>query len=672
LAKEGKASLFSVSARRNTLEVLAVLALLALLVIYTVRPNWDIDIYWHIKTGEWIEQHKEIPKTDIFSATDQNRPWVPFQWLYELLTYEIDARLGFFYVRLLHAILFIFGFALFYVYLRKLKLGRVFAFFFFLLALSLTEDRLRIRPEAFNFFFFVLMLPEVIGQRKNLFLVVLVSMLWANIHAGGAILLPVCFGTVLFAKLLQKVSGQHLPLKDDLKKFVFSSVAMLLMPYFVSGVKTAFTMLEESAVLIPEWHPPLAYFVPELSGSLTAHHVLCGAFPYLYLFLLAFIYIFYLAKQGLFCALKHKHLGLLLLALALATLSVKSARFIYLSAFSLFLLVYSIRDWIRKQVEPFGRRLALILLSFALLGISYENIIIKQRKGLTSALATMLVDHEPDLFPEKASDALQAMGIKGKIFHYTQWGGYLLYRLFPDCTVFTDGRGNFTKEEKEALIETHRPYEREKALEEAFKKFDFDIVMFRPPVFPLYYWEKDRWLLIYRDDVAEVFLRLKDKNKENVRRVLEYYGKRGIDVSRGALVFQEEFLRVLRVEYLQKPKVRHKLLSAINRIKSAENPREAATGYYDYSMIMFSAGDYENAKKGLERILALGFPSSTVLLYIAWCDFLLGDKDGARAKLSELLSLKQKGIRDFAPLGWAGKKILGLLASRVGIETMEE
>jgi len=664
--------LVSLEARRKVFDVLSLFFLFSLLVLYTVRPNWDIDIYWHIKTGEWIVKHKEIPTKDIFSATDPERPWVPFQWLYEVITYEIDTRFGFLYVRILHALLFIAGFAFFYVYLRKLKLGRVFALFLFILTLSLTEDRLRIRPEAFNFFFFAVMLPEVLGERKNFIIIVIVSVLWANIHAGGAILLPLCFGTVLFAKILQKVSRQQLSLGDDLKKFLFSSISMGLMPYFVPGIKTAFSMLEESAILIPEWHPPLAYFIPELSGSLTAHHVLCGAFPYLYLFSLSFWYIFYLARQGLSTVLKQKHLGLFLLALALAIISVKSARFIYFSALSLFIVVYATRDWILKHLEPFGRRLILILLSFALLGISYENIVLKQRKGLTSALATMLVDHEPNLFPEKASDALQAMGIKGKIFHYTQWGGYLIYRLFPDCTVFTDGRGNFTKEEKQALIATHRPFEREKALEEAFQKFDFDIVMFRPPVFPLYYWEKDRWLLIYRDDVAEVFLRLKDTNKENVKRVLEYYGKRGIDVRGGVVAFQEEFLRVLQVEYLQKPAVRHKLLSAIRRIRTAENPKEAASAYYDYSMVMFSAGKYAEAKKGLEKILALGFPSSTVLLYVAWCDFLLGDTDKAKAVLRELLSLKQKGIRDFAPLGWAGKKILGLLASRVGMEIMEE
>jgi hypothetical protein len=662
----------SIEARRNALEVFFLLALLALLVIYTIRPNWDIDIYWHIKTGEWIVEHKEIPKTDIFSATDQKRPWLPFQWLYEVMTNEIDARLGFFYVRLLHSLLFIVGFALFYVYARKLELGRIFALFLLILALSLTEDRLRIRPEAFNFFFFALMLPEVIGRRRKLLLVVITSILWANIHAGGAILLPLCFGTVLFAKTLQRFSGKECHLKDDLKKFLLSLVSMVSMPYFVRGVITAFSMLEESAVLIPEWHPPLAYFVPELSGSLTAHHVLCGAFPYLYLFFLAFLYIYYLAKNGLGYALKQENLGLFLLALVLAIISVQSARFIYLSAFSLFLFVYSVRNWLAKQSGSFARRLVLILLSFALLGISFENIVIKQRKGITNAIATLLVDHEPNLFPEKASDALNAMGLEGKVFHYTQWGGYLIYNLFPRCTVFTDGRGNFTKEEKEALIATHRPFERDGALEEAFQEFDFDIVMFRPPVFPLYYWEKDKWLLIYRDDVAEVFLRLKDSNKENVKRVLEYYAKRGIDVRGGTLAFQEEYLRVLQFEFLHKQEVRHKLMSAIQRIRNADNPVDEARGFYDYSMIMFSAGNYEEARKGFQRVIGIGFPSSTVLLYIAWCDFLLNEKEEAGVALRELLSLKQKGIRDFAPLGWAGKKILGLLASRVGIEGMEE
>src|SRR6476619_315879 len=45
----------------------------------------DGDVSWHIATGEWILDHRAIPHTDPFSFTWAGKPWVPIEWLAELL-----------------------------------------------------------------------------------------------------------------------------------------------------------------------------------------------------------------------------------------------------------------------------------------------------------------------------------------------------------------------------------------------------------------------------------------------------------------------------------------------------------------------------------------------------------------------------------------------------------
>ena len=45
----------------------------------------DGDVSWHIATGEWILDHRAIPHTDPFSFTWFGKPWVPIEWLAELL-----------------------------------------------------------------------------------------------------------------------------------------------------------------------------------------------------------------------------------------------------------------------------------------------------------------------------------------------------------------------------------------------------------------------------------------------------------------------------------------------------------------------------------------------------------------------------------------------------------
>ncbi|MEA3060061.1 MAG: hypothetical protein QOE50_1473 [Sphingomonadales bacterium] len=45
----------------------------------------DGDVSWHIATGQWILDHRAIPHIDPFSFTWFGKPWVPIEWLAELL-----------------------------------------------------------------------------------------------------------------------------------------------------------------------------------------------------------------------------------------------------------------------------------------------------------------------------------------------------------------------------------------------------------------------------------------------------------------------------------------------------------------------------------------------------------------------------------------------------------
>lgn len=45
----------------------------------------DGDVSWHIATGRWIVEHGTIPRTDPFSFTWGGKPWVPIEWLAEVI-----------------------------------------------------------------------------------------------------------------------------------------------------------------------------------------------------------------------------------------------------------------------------------------------------------------------------------------------------------------------------------------------------------------------------------------------------------------------------------------------------------------------------------------------------------------------------------------------------------
>jgi hypothetical protein len=45
------------------------------------RNVTDPDVWWHLKTGQYITEHKSVPHTDPFSYTRAGEPWVAHEWL---------------------------------------------------------------------------------------------------------------------------------------------------------------------------------------------------------------------------------------------------------------------------------------------------------------------------------------------------------------------------------------------------------------------------------------------------------------------------------------------------------------------------------------------------------------------------------------------------------------
>jgi hypothetical protein len=45
------------------------------LLAMTARNAVDPDLWWHLRTGQWIVETGHVPHTDPFSFTRQGRPW---------------------------------------------------------------------------------------------------------------------------------------------------------------------------------------------------------------------------------------------------------------------------------------------------------------------------------------------------------------------------------------------------------------------------------------------------------------------------------------------------------------------------------------------------------------------------------------------------------------------
>jgi hypothetical protein len=56
-------------------------------------PLQDSDLFWHLKTGEWILEHRAIPGYDLYTYTDFDKRWIDLHWGFQVVAASL-YRLG--------------------------------------------------------------------------------------------------------------------------------------------------------------------------------------------------------------------------------------------------------------------------------------------------------------------------------------------------------------------------------------------------------------------------------------------------------------------------------------------------------------------------------------------------------------------------------------------------
>ena len=62
--------------------------------VVSIKNLREPDIWWQIRTGEWIIDHQKVPTVDVFSYTQQGQDWINIKWGFEVLAAWISKTLG--------------------------------------------------------------------------------------------------------------------------------------------------------------------------------------------------------------------------------------------------------------------------------------------------------------------------------------------------------------------------------------------------------------------------------------------------------------------------------------------------------------------------------------------------------------------------------------------------
>jgi hypothetical protein len=381
----------------------------------------DPDVWWHLKTGQYIATHRSVPHTDPFSYTRAGEPWVTHEWLSEFLLYEIERTTGWGGLILIFAAVLTATF--FLLYLRCGPATYV-AGVATLAGAWATVPVWGVRPQILSLLLtslWLLILDRSERNPKLLWWTLPLTLLWVNLHAGFAV------GLALSALYLagewfecrlgrsqRSPSSLHIPT-------LILLLDVLIVPLNPNGLRMFSYPIETLR------SPAMQKYIAEWASP-NFHHP--EYWPFLLVVLATFAVLCWSRIEP-----RPRDLLLLLVSLYAALVSIRLIPLFVLIAVPL--VAKRLGNWPRSEskqrLQPAVPMLlnGLILLAMALFaGVHVVQVIKRQPQA------------EIERFPARAVAFLQLHPPPGPIFNHYDWGGYLIWKLYPSTPVFIDGRAD--------------------------------------------------------------------------------------------------------------------------------------------------------------------------------------------------------------------------------------
>lgn len=394
----------------------------------------DSDLGRHLTIGNYILEHHKVPTVDIFSHTknDVSRP--PYEWLTQVLFAAANRILGLDGVVLLTALVIAIAFTLVYIEATRRSGWPLTAIFLSVLATFAGSIHWLPRPHIFTFLLLAIWLERLErlwqGENVSLWHFPLIMLLWANMH-GGFI-----FGILAWIAYFSGWIVDHWFRKDAVtdgagKKFILigalSLIASCITPdgwgnwQAVMGNSSVYILSQTIETMPPDFREP-------------------GIYPFL----------IFLLMTGLVLVKNKFHLptSQLFLLAGFAALSFLMARNIPLFVLSATpILAASSQKALRSIPIWAGIETNLNAIERSLKGYVYPiaGILIVSLLFLRHYAQTQSTFNRFDerVFPVMAANWLREHPQSGNMFNEFNWGGYLLYRLWPSQRVFMDSQTDF-------------------------------------------------------------------------------------------------------------------------------------------------------------------------------------------------------------------------------------
>lgn len=461
--------------------------------------NVDGDLGRHITLGDYVLDSRTIPTSDPFSFTKQGDPLTPHEWLADVIFAAVHRLAGLDGVVWLTALVVALSAWLVYKHSMDLSKMSILALVGGLLGAAASSVHWLTRPHIFTILFSAIWAMELekvrLGLKKGWLLFPAMMVVWANLH-GAFIAGLVIWGLVFLGEILegQKNLG-------ELKILIWigpsSILASLLNPDGFGIWKTGFGFLGNQYLV----SHTAEYLPPDFQNPVFWPFLMVVGISILVLGLssrrMSISQLFLLGSWTAMALYSARNIPLYIV-IAVPILSDLGAKLLIDSGSARiptwFLGLQRRIDLTEREIKGGAVGLIVVLVSLGLL-----------LGGTRLDFQSAGNGFSDQVFPVAAVDWLEENPQDGNSFNYFPWGGYLLYRLWPEQLVFIDGQTDFYGED------LTREYEQVITLEgdwrQVFRKYDISrVIMPAGSSLADYLSENPEWDILYQDSTSKIFV----------------------------------------------------------------------------------------------------------------------------------------------------------------------
>ncbi|MBF0123324.1 MAG: tetratricopeptide repeat protein [Candidatus Omnitrophica bacterium] len=413
----------------------------------------DLDLWLHLKMGEFIVKNGYVPSVDVLSCSFAGKPWINHEWLFQVIVYWVKNTWGMDGLIYMQGVLVMTCFVVLLLLTYEESRELVIAPLFFLVML-VYQTRFTIRPDIFSLLFFALyvyMISLHLDKRWSIGAFFVLQVAWTNIHGysflGILIVLIALFSEWMKRHVKMPFNWNHEGVLPDNEyrrlRWILLALffATLFNPLFLKGAAYPFTVLFGLAgdqgvffANITELKRPILW---------TTIFDQTRQMPYKVLILLS-------AGSFFFNRRKIDISAVLLWAIFLIFSLMAVRNMTYFAFVAYVICLVNVSHLRVTDILPFHFKQPQFLYVTALAAsIFFIGMFLDYGRDLSFAgyydfdkyeRKSEFLGISQRQFPNKAVDFLEKNQIKGNFFNDFNSGAYLIGRVYPNIRVYMDGR----------------------------------------------------------------------------------------------------------------------------------------------------------------------------------------------------------------------------------------